>query len=125
MTHNRVVRNASWIILCKIIESIISLILGMLTARYLGPSNYGLINYASSIVAFVVPIMQLGITNILVQEFVQNKNDEGLILGTSMFVCFISSLLCIVGVVSFTLIANIGETETVIVCALYSTLLLK
>ena len=68
MTNNKIIKNASWIIVCKILESIVSLVIGMLTARYLGPSNYGLINYASSIVAFVAPIMQLGITNILVQE---------------------------------------------------------
>ena len=49
----------------------------MLSARYLGPSNFGLINYAVSVVAFAVPIMQLGLPNILVQEMVEANDSEG------------------------------------------------
>ena len=122
--NNRVIKNASWIIICKIAESFISLIIGMITARYLGPANYGLINYAASIVAFVTPIMHLGITNILVQEFVQHKESEGEILGTTILMCMCSAFLCMLGVVSFTIVANPEETETIIVCGLYSTLLI-
>ena len=69
---NKVAKNATWIIGCRIVQSVLALIINMLTARYLGPSNYGLITYASSIVAFVVPIMNLGLSNILVQEIVNN-----------------------------------------------------
>ena len=47
------VKNASWIIGCKLAKAVLTLIVTMLTARYLGPSNYGLINYAASIVTFV------------------------------------------------------------------------
>ena len=50
----------------------IQLLIGMLSARYLGPSNYGLISYAASIVAFAVPVMQLGLHSTLVQEIVEN-----------------------------------------------------
>lgn len=120
MLKNKVAKNASWIIGCKIIQSLAAFIIGMFTARYLGPSNYGLINYASSVVSFVVPIMHLGITNILVQEIIQCPDDEGVILGTSLVLCCSSSVLCMVGAVSFTLIANVGEADTIIVCALYS-----
>ena len=51
LLKNRVFKNASWIIGCKVAQMIINLVVGMLTARYLGPSNYGVINYAASIVA--------------------------------------------------------------------------
>ena len=123
MLNNRVAKNATWIIGCKIIQAILGLVITMLTARYLGPSNYGLISYAASVVAFVVPVMQLGITNVLVQEIVQRPNEEGEVLGTALMLCITSSFLCMVGVVSFALIANVGETETIIVCALYSIML--
>ena len=75
--HNKVIKNASWIIVGRIAQSIVGMLIAMITARFLGPSNYGLINYASSIVAFAVPIMQLGLSNILVQELVNNKEKEG------------------------------------------------
>ena len=73
---NKVAKNASWIIGCRIGQAILSLVINMLTARYLGPSNYGLITYAASLVAFVLPIAQLGFNNILVQEIVNDPENE-------------------------------------------------
>ena len=118
--NNRLIKNASWIIVCRIIQSLFSLIIGTLTARYLGPANYGLIHYASSIVAFVIPLMQLGFRNTLVYELVKKPDEEGRSLGTALLMNLISAALCIVGVVSFVFIANRGEPETILVCALYS-----
>ena len=124
MNKNRVVKNASWIIGIQIVKSLLGLVISMLTARFLGPSNFGLINYAASIVAFVTPIMYLGLNGVLVQEIVNTPEREGEILGTSVTMTFLSSLLCVIGVISFAAAVNRGERETVIVCALYSTLLI-
>lgn len=124
MIKNKVVKNASWIIGCKIVQSILSLIISMLTARYLGPSNYGIISYAASIVNFIAPLMHLGLSNILVNETVQRPDEEGKIFGTAVGVSVISSLACIAGVTGFTFVANHGDRETIIVCALYSLLLI-
>ncbi len=117
---NRVVNNAVWIIACKICQSVLALIINMLTARYLGPSNYGLITYASSLVAFVLPVMQLGFSNILVQEIINKTDQEGTILGTSMLLSLGSSICCIIGVTGFSIIANHNEPITIVVCLLYS-----
>lgn len=122
--RNKVVKNAMWLIGVKIIQAILSFIIGSITARYLGPSNYGVIGYAQSIVTFVVPVMQLGLAAVIVQEIVCHPEDEGKILGTAHALSFVSAIFCMIGVVSFTLIANAGETETIIVCALYSISLL-
>ena len=120
---SKVLKNASWIIVCRIAQSVLSLLVGMLTARYLGPSNYGVINYAASIVAFAAPIMQLGLCNILVQEFVEDDKHEGEILGTSLIMSLSSALVCVIGVTAFAFVANAGEPETVKVCFLYSLML--
>ena len=117
---NKLVKNASWIIVCKVIQSLLGFVISMLTARYLGPSNYGLINYAQSLVVFVTPIMQLGFNNILVQEIVNTPEEDGEILGTTLFFSFLSSLTCMIGVCTFAFIANRDETTTVIVCVLFS-----
>lgn len=122
--HNKVVKNASWIIGVKIVQALLAFVISSLTARYLGPSNYGVIGYAQSIIAFVTPIMQLGLTAVLVQELVQNPNDEGKILGTAQAMSIVSAVLCILGVLGFTCLTNVGEKETFIVCALYSLVLI-
>lgn len=120
----KVIKNASWIIGVQIVKSVLALIISMLTARYLGPSNYGLINYAASIVSFVTPIMYLGFNNILVQEIINNPGKEGETVGTATCLSFVSALFCIGGIAAFVSVANRGEKETLIVCLLYSALLI-
>lgn len=124
MEGNKIFKNATWIIVCRIIQAVLSVLVTMFSARYLGPSGYGLINYAASIVAFVAPIMQLGLNSTLVQEIVNDPEREGETMGTALTMSFTSSFFCILGVVAFTLVANPGEKETLIVCALYSILLI-
>lgn len=121
---NKVLKNASWIIICKIMQSVINLFIGMITARYLGPSNYGLISYAAAIAAFFLPLMRLGLTSTLVQEFVSRPKDEGRVLGTSLIMNIASGILSVVGIFSFCMVAHAGEKETVLVCVLYSFTLL-
>ena len=96
------------------------LIIGMISARYLGPSNYGLINYAASIVAFALPLLKLGLDAVLVYELVESPEKEGEIMGTSLVLNLVSGTLCIFGVSAFAAIINFNETVTIIVCVLYS-----
>lgn len=118
--NNKLVKNTAWIIMCKIIQAVLALVVTMLTARYLGPSNYGLISYASSMVAFAVPIMQLGLRSTLVQEFIENPDSEGEIIGTSLIMTIISSIACIITLGCLTFVLNAGKTETILVCVIYS-----
>ena len=124
MENNKVIKNASWIIGIQIIKSIFNLAISMFTARLLGPSGFGLINYAASIVAFVVPIMNLGINSILVKEIISYPNKEGETLGTAVVMSVVSAFFCILGIFSFTSLINRNEKETIIVCTLYSLLLI-
>ena len=121
---NSVLENAAWIIVCKIGQSILNFIIGLITVRYLGPSNYGVISYVASIVAFALPFMQLGLSHTLVKEFIKKPDKEGEILGTALTINIISSIFAIFGCISFVLVANAGEKETIIVCILYSLTLL-
>ncbi len=124
LRRNTTTQNAAWIISCKIVQSLLGMVINMLSARYLGPSNYGLISYAASIVAFVLPIVQLGFRSTLVSEIVDNPDKEGEIIGTSLFFNFLSSIACIIAVCTFVYAANPGETVTLAICALYSLCLM-
>lgn len=116
--------NAAWIIACRIIQAILSLFVGMWTARYLGPSNYGLINYAASLAAFVAPIACLGISEVFVLEVVNSPDEEGEILGTSIGINILMAVICIAGIALFTQLTSPSEAETKIVCGFYSIVLL-
>lgn len=124
MIRNRVVGNAFWMIGCRVIQAGLGILITMLTARYLGPSNYGLINYATSLVAFVVPITRLGLDSILVNELINHPEHEGEILGTSLAISVASGILCMCGLAAFTVLVNPNEEVTLVVCVLYSFVLL-
>ena len=117
-------QNTKWMILCKVIQSLLQMILGMITARYLGPSDYGLISYAASLTAFVVPFMRLGMDETLVREYVMDPEREGEIAGTAMVMNMVSAFACTACVMLFSMAANHTEPVTVAVCTLYSVCLI-
>ena len=122
--NQKTVRNAAWIIGCKIVQSLVQLLVGVLSARYLGPSGYGLISYAAAVTAFAIPLMQLGLHLTLVNEYVRSPKETGDILGTSLSLNMVSSLICAIGVTAFVAVVNRGERETILVCILYSSSLI-
>ena len=122
--QSRVIKNAGWIIGCKIVQSLLNLIIGMISARYLGPSNYGLITYAASIVAFVVPIMQLGLSKTLVLDLIERPDKEGAVLGTAFFMNAVSAVACIALVSGYMFVVDSDEPTTILVGVLYSFSLL-
>lgn len=124
MKLNKVASNAFWIVFCKLIKAILVLIITSLTARYLGPSNYGLISYAASLTTFVAPIMKLGLDSTMVYEIINNKDKEGEVIGTSIIMCLISGLFCLIGIICFVFFVNTGESNTLIVASLYGLLLI-
>lgn len=75
----------------NILQMVISLIVGMISARFLGPSNYGLINYGASFVSLFGVIARLGIGNIIIKEFVDNPDDAGELIGTTVILRIIAS----------------------------------
>ena len=124
LLNNKIVKNAAWIIGCKLLKALLTLIVTSLSARYLGVTNFGLINSAAGIIAFASPIMKLGLDSIVVYELINKPTKEGEILGTVIVLSLLSGITCIGGVIAFTSVANNGEQETIIVCGLYSILLL-
>lgn len=117
---DRIIKNAGWIIGCKVAKALLSLLVTMMTARYLGASNYGLINYAAGIVAFMSPFVKLGLDSIAVYEIVRHPGSEGETIGTIMALSMFSSILCILGILGFTSIVNQKEENAIVVCLAYS-----
>ncbi len=122
--NRKLFQNTVWIIACKIGQSVLGLIVGMLTARYLGPSNYGIINYAASITAFFFPLAHLGLQSTAVSELVLSPNQEGETMGTILGMSVLGGLASVVSIFLFSLVVHRGETETILVCVLQSLSLL-
>lgn len=117
---NRVARNAGWLIGGKIIQMLINFVVGLITARYLGPENYGLINYASAYTAFFFCFCNLGINSVIVKEFIDHPGEEGQILGTTIGLRMISSLLSAGTIIAISFVLDAGEPVTKMVVVLTS-----
>lgn len=96
LKNNKVAKNTIWMISERIIQMLISLIVGSLSARYLGPSNYGLINYGTSIISLFLSITKLGLENVIIKEYIENKDKNGEIVGTALGMRMIASLISII-----------------------------
>ena len=117
---NKAVKNAGWLIGGRVIQMLVNLIVGRLVARYLGPSNNGLVSYGTAYTTFFATIASLGINSVLVKEFVDNPKEEGKIIGTSLFLRAISSFLCAIVIICFVRIIDAGEPVTILVVSLCS-----
>lgn len=120
LTKTKVAKNTIWIIAERIFQMLISLIVGALSARYLGPSNYGLINYGISIVTFFLSIAKLGLENIIIKEYIENKNENGKIIGTALIMRTISSIISIILIYMLVTILKPNEELTIIITMLQS-----
>lgn len=115
LLNSKVTKNASWIIAGRVYHMLLAFLVGLLTARYLGPSNFGLINYAATYTAFFASFCTLGINSIIVKNFVDHPDEEGETVGSAIVIRAVSSVLSVLMMVCITLIADKGETTTHIV----------
>lgn len=122
--RSKEVENASWLIGGKVFQMLISLFVGILTARYLGPGNYGLINYASSYILLFTALCTLGINSVIIKDFVDNPCEQGKALGTTIILRLISSILSVLIILGIVSVVDYKESETIIVVFLCSTTLI-
>jgi len=61
-------KSASWLLLDKMVRIFGGLFIGIWIARYLGPSDFGILNYALAYVAFFQVFVGLGLNQIVVRE---------------------------------------------------------
>ena len=118
------INNFSWIVVGRVYQILINLVVSMLSARYLGPSNYGLINYVTSYTSLFTAFCTLGTNDTVVNELMGNRESEGKLIGTTIFSRICAGILSVVTVTL--LIKNIdpGEPLTLWVALVYSTTLI-
>lgn len=119
--QSKIGKNISWIVGGRIVQMLIAFVINILTARFLGPSNYGLINYAAVYTGFFSSICSLGLNSIIVKELVDNKDKQGEALGSTIVLRSISSILSCLSIWALTKLIDAGEPQTntvVLLCSL-------
>ena len=87
-----------WLIFEKLFALFLSLIVTIFLARYLAPDKFGELNLLISLVALLGPLGALGLNSIITKEVIHREQKTKTIIGTSLALRTLASLL--VGVVA-------------------------
>lgn len=107
--QNKVFVNMRWLVSGRILQMAIALVINMITARYLGVNNYGIINYVASYISFFTPICSLGLESIIIKELVDKPDCQGETIGTAMGMRIMSSLFSMVAIILFLFFIDKGN----------------
>ncbi|MDA3779377.1 MAG: flippase [Bacteroidales bacterium] len=80
---NKILKNLFWLFFDKIIRILGSLLVGIWIARYLGPSDFGILNYALAYTALFMLFVNLGLDQIVVRELVKFPEKTHELMGTA------------------------------------------
>lgn len=117
---NKVVKNAGWIIGEQIFQMLLSMVIGVLSARYLGPSNFGALNYAASFVAFFTSIASLGMDGVIIKKMIIASSREGDYLGSCIAFRLVSSFLSSFSIVCIVALLNPNDKLRIILALIQS-----
>lgn len=96
--RKKLYKNITWLLFGRIGHMVLSFVIGLLTARYLGPNNYGIINYAGAYTTFFTAFCTLGINSVIIKDFIDHPDEEGEAIGTTLVLRLLSSFfsLCMI-----------------------------
>jgi len=119
-SKSKEIKNAGWIITERIVQMVLSLLVSILSVRYLGPENYGSLNYTASFITFFSSIATLGMDGVIIKKMIEQPDKEGEFLGGCIVLRFISSMVCTALVTGIIAILNPGDREKLILVLLQS-----
>lgn len=111
--------NIFWALTGKVINMTGALFVGILVARYLGPSQYGLMNYVISYVTLFTVISNFGLDDIEIRELSRQPEKKEYILGTSICLRFAFATFAI-ALVAITLMLYRSDLFSTILIMIYS-----
>ena len=88
-----IIVNIGWLFGDKILRMGVGLLVGVWLARYLGPAQFGQLNYALAFVALFGAVANLGQNGILVRDLVKEPETASVTLGTAFLMQIIGGLL--------------------------------
>ena len=108
--------NTSFLLVEKFLRMSIGLVVGIWLAKYLGPAQFGTLNYCISFVGLFMPIAMLGLDAVVVKKIVNEKDNINKILGTSFIMKLFGAFLAFVLItLSATLFTSNTEKESLII----------
>ena len=89
----KIVDNIGWLFFDKFLRMGVGLFVGVWIARYLGPEQFGLLNFALAFAGLFGAVATLGLRGIVVRDIVRDPDNARLTLGTAALLQLIGGLL--------------------------------
>lgn len=109
MVQSAFVKNSGWIMAEQVYRLVLSFFISVMTARFLGPANQGVVTYAAAYVSAFHPIASLCLEHITIREMVSKPAQMGTILGTGVLMRLIASVFSMVTIIIIVSVLNHGE----------------
>lgn len=81
----KIVENIGWLFFDKILRLGVGLFVGVWLARYLGPEQFGVLNFSIAIVGIFGAVAGLGLSSIVVRDLVKEPKQSSRVLGSALF----------------------------------------
>ncbi len=85
--------NASWLLSERFLTLILGFFVGIYVARYLGPSQYGLLSFVTSLVSLFAVATHMGLSGIVVRDLVKKPAECGEIMGSTIALKFLGGTI--------------------------------
>jgi O-antigen/teichoic acid export membrane protein len=122
----KIVGNIGWLFFDKVLRMGLGLIVGVWLARYLGPEQYGQLNYAIAFVALLGAFSVLGFNDIVVRDIVREPDSANVTIGTAFILQVFAGLFAvIIIIISITLLRSDDDLIRLMVTVLSFGLLFK
>lgn len=95
LSARRIASNIGWLFSDKVYSTVISFVVSIFVARYLGASDFGLFNYALAFVALFRVVSHLGLEEILVRDLVRYPEHQQEILGSAFLLRLVGGFIAI------------------------------
>lgn len=118
-TKETIVQNLFWAVLGKIINLFGGLLVGIIVARYLGPEQYGLMNYVISYVFLFQTFALFGLDSIEIREEARGQKSYSTIIGTAFFLKLFFGCCCILIAITTSWLMEVDGYTTLLI-AIYS-----
>lgn len=119
----RYAKNTGYLLFEKIARMIFMLTVWAYVARYLGPEQFGLFNYALSFIFLFNVLADLGLESIVVRELVRDGGREGNILGSAFVLKFCGGIVAAVLIFFTTKILSVEWQTRVLILAMSARLI--
>ncbi|WP_304125857.1 flippase [Methanosphaera cuniculi] len=106
---SRIIKNSSLLIIASLINNLMTFILTLFTARYLGTYNFGLISSATSLVGIFEIFTDMGLATFAIREVSRDKTLTSRYFGT---VFFLRVIFSVVTFIAYTLVVLLSHTFT-------------